>query len=59
MRPTATIPSAMLARIAPLRSFSSATRWYSSALATEADEAAARATRAWTSSSRQARGAVE
>jgi len=26
-RSTATMPSAMLARIAPLRSFSSATRW--------------------------------
>ena len=49
-RSTATMPSAMFARIATLRSFSSATRWYSSAFESAADVFAASASSASISS---------
>ncbi len=55
-RPTATIPSAMFARIAAARSRSSATLWNSSALAIEADAEAASAASDSSSSSRHDRG---
>jgi len=53
------MPSAMLARMAKLRSFSIATRWYSSALESAADVLAASASKASTSSSRHGRGSLQ